>query len=173
MTSEDDQISTPSPGIRPPSFVHMGIELRRLRGLAAACQFSFEAAIKELKRRVRSGIIDQNSPIVLDSNPAVEVSGNHYALTNRLEKSVPKYVREAIFVRLVSTFELFLVDVVRDVFLRRTDLFMDQDRVLSITYSEALSANARRVAADTFEGDPRSCEVLREAYARQVRRIRC
>ena len=113
-------------------------ELARLNALLRACDFAFEVAERELRIHIREGRIDPTSPAYLPSDPNTEIASNYYQLTNKLKGQFPRYIRETVFVRLISTFEVFLVDLVRDVFIRRTDLFHSK-KIIEMTHAEALS----------------------------------
>jgi hypothetical protein len=109
-----------------------------LNVLARACDFAFEVASGALNRQIREGRIDPLFPVYLPCDPGTEVASSHYIFLNRLKSQFPRYIRETIFVRLISTFEVFLVDLVRDVFMHRTDLFQSTN-VIELTHAEALS----------------------------------
>lgn len=123
------------------SFTQISTELRRLRILALASRFAFETTKTVVRARIHSGTIDPKQPVTIKSDSKVIVSDTHYHLLNKLQFQIPRYVRETVFVRIISTLEVFLVDVIRDIFLHRTDLFYSQNRSINLTYGEILSCD--------------------------------
>lgn len=122
------------------SFIRFFIELKRLRGLASASEYAFKTAESEVRRRVYKKEIDPKLPVSLDPNSTSVVANNAWVLMNSLSAKYPRYIRETLYVRLVSTLEVMLVDVVRDLYFSRTDLLADPHKFIEITHGEILSA---------------------------------
>jgi hypothetical protein len=76
---------------------------------------------------MRESRIDPSLPVFLPSEPEVKIAGNHYELLQRLKSQFPRYVRETIFVRLVTTLEVFLVDLAREILMSRIDLLQTKE----------------------------------------------
>ena len=123
------------------SFKRFHAELVRLDVLSRTCEFAFEVASRELRRQAREGRIDRAAPAYLPSDPTCEVAGSYYIILNKLDSQFPRCIRETVFVRLISTFEVFLVDLARDVFLRQSDLFHSA-KTIELTHAEALSMSS-------------------------------
>ena len=124
--------------LRLTSFTQASTEIRRLRAFWAALQFSFEAARADIRSRFVENPAIGDRPLKLNSGE--KISENHYTFQSRLKNQNPRYARELIFVRLISTVEVFLVDMIRDIFLKRPDLFHNQSRLFQITHAELLAA---------------------------------
>jgi hypothetical protein len=116
-------------------------ELNRLRSLYLVATYAFHSTSRNLRANIKTGTEDAKQPITArhSSLGEVEIAPNAYALWRRLDKQYPRYLREALFVRLISSFEVFLVQSIREVFLVRRDLF-HSDKRLDISYQELLSA---------------------------------
>lgn len=120
-------------------FVQAGIELRRLRALWLTLQFGFEAATTQVKRRVKDDKKLGTSPLKLANG--TRVADSHFDFINKSRAQMPRYAREVVFVRLISTLEVFLVDLVRNLFVHDTSLFHDHRKMLEISHAELLGTN--------------------------------
>lgn len=120
-------------------FGHAEVELRRLRALWLSLQFGFEVAGAQTRARVRGNKAVGVSPLTLADG--TKVTDSHYDFIGQTKSQMPRYAREVIFVRLVSTLEVFLVDLVRDLFVHDSSLFHDQKKVLEISHAELLGTN--------------------------------
>jgi len=120
-------------------FGHAEVELRRLRALWLSLQFGFEVAGAQIKARVRGNKAVGISPLTLADG--TKVTDSHYDFIGQIKSQMPRYAREIIFVRLVSTLEVFLVDLVRDLFVHDSALFHDQKKILEISHAELLGTN--------------------------------
>lgn len=116
------------------------LETKRLQSMAAVTQFSYSFVRDEVTRQKRLGQLKAGDQVELSNAGGVLISTNYYSLINALNSRYPRYARETVLVRLISTFEVFLVDVVRDLFMHRPDLFHDQKKRVEITYGELFSA---------------------------------
>jgi hypothetical protein len=121
------------------TFKQFYYELRRLEAMVAATQYSFDRVRKDLKSQTLKKKPDKNTKIKLLAGKDTLIESSYYGFYNGLKNSYPRYARETIFVRLVSTLEVFLVDVIRDLYLNRLDLFHDQNKRVEITYGELFS----------------------------------
>ncbi len=120
-------------------FVQAGIELRRLRALWLTLQFGFEAATTQVKRRVKDDKKLGTSPLKLANG--TRLADSHFDFINKSRAQMPRYAREVVFVRLISTLEVFLVDLVRNLFVHDTSLFHDHRKMLEISHAELLGTN--------------------------------
>ena len=119
-------------------------ESARLKSLYVAAQYSYGQSARDLTRRIKAGEVDPREPVKLTSGQLHEagVDVNAFALLRRMETQFPKYLRETVFVRLISSLEVFLLDVVREIFLERRDLFQADNRRMDFSYAELLSASS-------------------------------
>lgn len=124
-------------------FRKIEIEIARLNTLYATTLYSFRESAKVIKRGIKSGDLDPQAPITLDiQDPdAKPIANNAYHFLNKIDSQFPRYLRETIFVRLISALEVFLIDVIREVFLARRDLFHSEDRI-QFSVGEILSASS-------------------------------
>jgi hypothetical protein len=113
-------------------------ELQRISSVVSVCQFSFDLTRSEMKRRDQSEEINPHKPVTVGEAGGAEIARNAFHLNSKLKSQVPRYIRETVFVRLISSFEVFLVDVIREVMLQRPDLFR-KGGTIEITHAEALS----------------------------------
>lgn len=125
--------------VRLASFRQAQLEMRRLRALWLSLRYGFEVASALTRERVKGRKDVGISPLTLSDG--TKVADSHYEFINHNKSQMPRYAREVIFVRLISTFEVFLVDLVRDLFLHNTALFHDQKKMLEISYAELLGTN--------------------------------
>src|ERR1700674_28580 len=119
-------------------------ESARLKSLYVAAQSSYGQSARDLTRRIKAGEAGPREPVKLTSGQLHEagVDVNAFALLRRMETQFPKYLRETVFVRLISSLEVFLLDVVREIFLERRDLFQADNRRMDFSYAELLSASS-------------------------------
>jgi hypothetical protein len=125
--------------IRFASFGQAELELRRLRALWLSLRYGFEVATVQTRERVKGNKAVGISPLTLADG--TKVADSHYEFINHNKSQMPRYAREVIFVRLISTLEVFLVDLVRDLFLHDTSLFHDHKKILEISHAELLGTN--------------------------------
>ena len=125
--------------LRLAGFSQADLEYKRLEQLWLALQFSLDIAKDDVAKRVREQRSLGNSEL-LSSDGHKSISKSHYIFLQKIKSQIPKYAREVIYVRLVSTFEVMLVDVVRDLFLNSPEIFYDQNRQFQISHAELLSA---------------------------------
>jgi hypothetical protein len=69
------------------------------------------------------------------------IAGNEFEYVNRLEKGYSKSLREIILIRLISNLEVFLIKVIREIFLHRKDLFHKEGNI-EFSHSELLSTES-------------------------------
>src|SRR5258708_6701817 len=119
-------------------------ESARLRSLYVSIQYSYGQSVRDLTRRIRTKEIDPREPFKLTPNNEEKdgLDVNAFVLLRRMEGQFPRYLRETVLVRLISSLEVFLLDVVRDVFLARRDLFHTDSKRLDFSYGELLSASS-------------------------------
>jgi hypothetical protein len=125
--------------VRLASFRQAELELRRLRALWLSLRYGFEMASALTRERVKGRKDVGISPLTLADG--TKVADSHYEFINHNKSQMPRYAREVIFVRLISTLEVFLVDLVRDLFLHNTALFHDHKKILEISHAELLGTN--------------------------------
>jgi hypothetical protein len=82
-------------------------------------------------------------PIYLnDKNEEVFfVANSKYDYLRKLEKSYGKYLREILLTRLISNLEVFLINVIKEIFLQRKDLFY-KGKSIEFSQNELLSTES-------------------------------
>ncbi len=117
------------------------MELQRIRSLYIASTYAFHITSRHLHKNTKHGSNEALNPVsILHKNLGeIEIAPNAYAFWRRLDSQYPRYLRESLFVRLISAFEVFLILSIQDVFLARRDLFHSDKRFL-LSDGELLSA---------------------------------
>ena len=115
-------------------------EISRLKRLYSTSVFSFRESACALSDKISKKEINPHEPVpaIKDTSEDIILASNAFALMNQLKKQFPRYLRETIFVRLISTLEVFLIDVIRDIFLERRELF-HSDTIIKYSQRELLS----------------------------------
>ncbi len=107
------------------------LELERLNSLYLTARFAFDQTRKSVRKKIRKGEIDPRDPIILisenDQDHVCASSGHRFL--SRTKYQFPRYLRETIFVRLISALEVFLINVAREIFLHRRDIFHSDQRI--------------------------------------------
>ncbi len=121
------------------SFQKLEVEVSRLRDLYLISQSAYMEMARLMKSQIRQGEIDPNITWHLNGeNSDSTTSTNPYVFIRRIQSQYSRYLRETIFVRLISALEVYSIDVVRDLFLHRQDLFHSNTRI-EISQREILS----------------------------------
>jgi len=118
------------------------VELQRLKGMYFTARFSFEETGKLVKNQIHKSEINPKDPIhikINDKNYIIAQDG--YTFLRQTKWQFPRYLRETILVRLVSALEVFLIEVTRELFLYRRDIFYS-DRQIKFPQREILSINS-------------------------------
>ena len=90
------------------------------------------------------------SKTITDPATGKIIFGSKWGLANKAKKKIPAAIREMLFVRLISTVELFLTDGVRDLFIKNTGIFHDQKKRFEISHAELLSSHSISVLKEKF-----------------------
>jgi hypothetical protein len=105
-------------------------EIARLRGLYRTSVLSYGRTQRELRKEMYAEGYDRDVPVLADPNdPDSVIANNAYAFLNRMNSQFPRYLRETIFVRLISALEVFIVNVTRELFLHRRDMFHTNEKI--------------------------------------------
>ena len=108
-------------------------EFKRLKSLHLTLEYVISRMAHEVKNDLYSGRMPKDEPVSLNGEDIV--STNPYGLLSRLRSQHPKYVREIIFVRLMSAIEVFLVDTFKEILTARPDLLPGK-KTIEISYGE-------------------------------------
>lgn len=143
-------------------------EMDALEYLHAGTIFAYDKARGRLEQEIDSGELSLDRPIqhTLSKDYSKNIANPNTPELKRLfKKTYPAYLREVIFVRVISTLEVFLVDRYREIFTARPELFGKQDvkvefttahilafRSVSEIASELINKECRALNKDGFEG---------------------
>jgi hypothetical protein len=121
------------------------LELARLESLYSASVYAYALTSDVLTQKLEAGEITAAEKFELLSagdNRSKPVAVYPLSFVNRqLNTQAPQYLREVIFVRLISALEVFLIDLLREVFLERRDLFHSQNKI-EFSQGEILSSKS-------------------------------
>lgn len=103
----------------------LGLELRRLESLYLGSVLAFEGARDSVHAQIADAGDRATKPVQADWThyPDHVVAGSLYELRAKYRSQYPRYLRETLFVRVISALEVFLIDTVRRVLQARKDLF--------------------------------------------------
>jgi len=111
-------------------------EIRRLENLYFV---SVSLYAGEANARYRQTASVSGQPIVLKHGSwEREVAHNVGHFRQLVTKQLPRILRETVFVRLLSAFEVFITDLVREIYLSRPDLLRRKEHI-EISYSYIVS----------------------------------
>lgn len=118
-------------------------EVARLRTLYAAVRHSFRETAATTSAAVEARRIKKYTPFTInpESATASAVLPSVQIFLSRLQQQFPRYLRETLFVRVISALEVFLIEAVREVFVARRDLFHTEQRI-EFSVGELLSADS-------------------------------
>lgn len=87
------------------SFRKVRTEISRLKRLYSTSVFSFRESACALSDKISKKEINPHEPVpaIKDTSEDIILASNAFALMNQLKKQFPRYLRETIFVRLIST----------------------------------------------------------------------
>ncbi|GKS62677.1 hypothetical protein YTPLAS21_21350 [Candidatus Nitrosocosmicus sp.] len=117
----------------------LNTEVDRLKALYLVSRQSFRQLRKEITSNIYVDEADPSQAIELlyQGEPFV-VATNSHSYLNKLKSQFPRYLRETIYVRLISAFEVFLVELLRETFVSCRELFYS-DKLVQFTIREILS----------------------------------
>ena len=127
--------------------------------------FAYRLAAASIASDLRSGRRKRDEPVAVDGSPTLQrLANSPVELRDRLRDQLPPYIRQVLFIRLISALEVFLVQSVRDVLLAHPELLAKQEQ-LPLTYSDlartgslsellgkVVSEECRRLQSQGFPG---------------------
>lgn len=118
-------------------------ELSRLRRLYFTAVYSVMETRLIISKKLRSGEVDGSAPLYFGGREDEEhlISHTIFELGGRLKGQFLRYLRELVFVRMISALEVFLVDNVKEVFLI-TKVPFKRDIMINMTQGELLSTES-------------------------------
>lgn len=98
--------------------------------------FAYRLAAASIASDLRSGKRRRDEPVAVDGSPTLPpLAHSPVELRDRLRDQLPPYIRQVLFIRLISALEVFLVQSVRDVLLADPELLAKQEQ-LPLTFSD-------------------------------------
>lgn len=118
-------------------------ELSRLRRLYFTAVYSAMETRLIISKKLRGGEVDGSAPLYFGGREDEEhlISHTIFELGDRLKGQFLRYLRELVFVRMISALEVFLVDNVKEVFLI-TKVPFKRNIMINITQGELLSTES-------------------------------
>ncbi|ADO57746.1 hypothetical protein [Paenibacillus polymyxa] len=109
--------------------------------------------------RIEAGFIKENDPIYYEqgNNFRVTISSNKQEFDQLMKIELPQVLRETIFIRLISILENFFMDLIKELFATRKDLFQTNERIeysqgeilsfdsLSSLHTNIINSECRRI----------------------------
>lgn len=125
------------------TFASLRIEVLRLRQLYFTAKYASNETASSVAAKLKRGDIDSNAKLYFQDREQDDylISSSLFALRHRLSRQLPRYLRELIFVRIISTLETFLVDSVVEVFAINKEPFK-RNYIVEIPQAELLSAES-------------------------------
>jgi len=123
------------------AFEQFLVELEHIELLHLATLHAYDVTIATLQQQVEDGLVDVDVKITKRLANAYRyevVAENQNDLKKKLKKIYPRYFREILFVRAISTLEVFLVDTIREIYIRRPEMF-PQAKKLELTSGHLLA----------------------------------
>jgi hypothetical protein len=151
------------------SFKQLRIELHRLRRLHDVTMYAYQQSSDYIKERL------QNKEIFGDTVISMSFAGEERILARspheiipKLSDTYPEVMRESLFVRAVSQFEIFLADTIREIAKRSMEPFKRQDKMLEYPQAKILSyKNIEEIQNEIVTGECRQLTSQGFNYARK------
>jgi len=125
------------------TFNNLRIEVLRLRQLYFTAKYAANETASSIAAKLKSAEIDGNAKLYFQGKEedTYLISGSVFGLGHRLNRQLPRYLRELVFVRTISALETFLADSVIEVFALTKEPFK-RNYVIEIPQAELLSAES-------------------------------
>ena len=123
------------------TYNRLQMEIRRLRRIYHATQYSFNAASSLISEKLKEDVNYGYTRLSIEhENEDSTITSTIFEFKSKLRSQYPRYLRELIFIRAISAFEVFLIDSIREVF-RSNKVPFKSDNILQITHGELLSTD--------------------------------
>lgn len=105
-------------------------EIIKLELLFAGSIYSYNSANMRHNERIKRNFIDNETEVTLTlgKNNIVPLSENRSQFNDLMKDTLPKYLREVVIIRLISIFEVFVVDWIKEVFVNDRSYFHTDDK---------------------------------------------
>jgi hypothetical protein len=151
------------------TLANLRLEVSRLRQLYFTTQYAANETASSIAAKIKRREIDGNAKLYFQGKEQDDylISSSIFALRHRLSRQLPRYMRELIFVRIISALETFLVDSVVEVFAVTKEPFK-RNYSVEIPQAELLSAES---LSDIFtKVIVRECRNLHGGGIREIRK---
>ncbi|MEE9176226.1 MAG: hypothetical protein V3U19_08655, partial [Thermodesulfobacteriota bacterium] len=120
-------------------------EIKRLKRLYLATKFSFNETSSLLKERLKNDLTYGYTKLSIgDDEEDSIIASSIFEFKSKLSSQYPRYLRELIFIRVISALEVFLIDSLKELFKSNKEPFKNND-VLQFTRGELLSIDSMSV----------------------------
>lgn len=117
------------------------MEIKRLRRIYHATQYSFNEVSSLISEKLKEDVNYGYTRLsIKHENEDSTITNTIFEFKSKLKSQYPRYLRELIFIRIISAFEVFLIDSIREIFKSNKEPFKN-DNILEITHGELLSAD--------------------------------
>lgn len=152
------------------------LESKRLIRLYDNSIYAYRTTRDSIYERIHSGSLKYEDPVEVESYDGNKfIIGRIATTAHNFRAQYPSSLRELVFIRLISAFEIFLVDTVREIFLSNRDLFhIDQDESIElkkselINYSSLTDALEKYIQSECRSLQSRGYEGLKKYYVKSL-----
>lgn len=93
------------------SHKHFQTEIKRLRKIIAASELSFKETRSKIIGEIKAGKLKNDDVVPYPDGGPIKI----VSFVGALKNQIPRYLRELIFVRAMSAFEVYLIDSIREI----------------------------------------------------------
>ena len=121
------------------SYSQLNTELVHLKRLYQMGSYAFSSTQSYISYQINIKKIDGDKPL---SNRYFSLENNAKTVRDYLKNHSSEYLRELIFIRIMSALEAFFTDMLRDVFIHTHVPFKKQDSLIEFSVGEILSTSS-------------------------------
>jgi hypothetical protein len=154
-----------------PSYSLLQNLLSSVRSVYNGTVLSYDLARKEFNRivEIEKDHKRAKSPLYIsDKDERTKVSNTLYELESKYKKSMPQAIRKVLYVQIVSILEAYLIEVTREIFINRRELFNDDGKI-EFNLNEILASKS--IASVWGKVINRKCRQLQNQGFNEVRRF--
>lgn len=117
-------------------------EIKRLKRLYLATKFSFNETLSLIKERLKNDLTYGHTKLSVGCDEEDNIiASSIFEFKSKLISQYPRYLRELIFIRVISALEVFLIDSLKELFKSNKIPFKDND-IYKFTRGELLSIDS-------------------------------
>lgn len=119
----------------------LNLELDRIELLYHSTVYSYNSSIKSIGVGDFDNDLNDKNRIEISKSENSDIQLSRKRLKAQYEKKLPRDIRELIFIRAISILEVYMVSQVRELFLKRKDLFHSNEQI-SFARGELLNSSS-------------------------------